>query len=249
MAKALANECGVKLFQATGSDFVQSLVGMGAFHIRSLFEVAKKNSPCIVFIDEIDSIATSREGKSLAGHRENDSTVNQILVEMDGFTTDHRIVVLAATNRLESIDKALLRPGRFDRHINVTTPDKKGRQDLFQHYLSTIKLSYDTMEKNKVTNLASNLADTTAGFSGADIANICNEAAMLAVRDKLTKVEPHHFDDAIDRVVAGSSNLKKYSPEEKHVIAVHESGHAVACYFGSDPMKIGKVFSFFINSD
>jgi AFG3 family protein len=202
-------------------------VGVGSSRVRDLFENAKKNSPCIIFIDEIDAIGKARgQGKFGGGNDERESTLNQLLVEMDGFSGREHIVVLAGTNRPDVLDPALLRPGRFDRHIAIDLPDIKGRVDIFQVHLAGIKTDLDKSQA------ARRLAALTPGFSGADVANVCNEAALIGARYEAPSVTMAHFEAAIERVIAGLEKKSKVlSAEEKRIVAHHEAGHAVAGWF------------------
>ena len=224
LAKAVAGEAQVPFFSMSGSDFVELFVGVGASRVRDLFKQAREKSPCIVFIDEIDAIGRARGKNAVMSNDERENTLNQLLVEMDGFSGDSGIIVLAATNRPDVLDTALLRPGRFDRQISIDIPDVKGREKIFDVHLKPIKKSADL-------NIAK-LAAQTPGFAGADIANICNEAALIAARKGKTEVEMSDFNDAIDRVIGGLEKKNKIiSPEEKKVIAYHEAGHAVCGWF------------------
>lgn len=221
MAKAVAGESGVPFFSLSGSEFIELFVGVGASRVRDLFGKAKQQAPSIIFIDEIDTIGKVR-GKALAiqANDERESTLNQLLTEMDGFDPNTGVIVLAATNRVDVLDPALLRAGRFDRHIYLDFPNKKEREAIFNVHLKPLLL-------DKSVN-ASILAAQTPGFSGADIANVCNEAALIAARKKKNAVEEKDFFDAIDRVVAGIEKKSKViSPAEKKIIAYHESGHAI----------------------
>lgn len=225
LAKAVAGEAQVPFFSISGSEFVEMFVGVGASRVRDLFKRAKEKAPCIVFIDEIDAIGRSRgKGAFLSGgNDERESTLNQLLTEMDGFGTNTGVIVLAATNRADMLDPALLRPGRFDRHIYLELPNMKEREDIFKVHLRPLILD-DTINPHF-------LASQTPGFSGADIANICNESALIAARKKKEKIGKEDFLDAIDRVVAGLEKKSKIiSPEEKKIIAFHEAGHAVASW-------------------
>jgi AFG3 family protein len=235
LAKATAGEAGVPFFSVSGSEFVEMFVGVGPSRVRDLFTMAKKNSPCIVFIDEIDAIGKARGkgGQMSGGNDERESTLNQLLVEMDGFDSSQHIVVLAGTNRSDVLDPALLRPGRFDRHITVDRPDIGGRADIFKVHLNPIKTEVD---KNL---LSRKLAALTPGFSGADIHNVCNEAALIAARHTKDSVEEKDFEDAIERVIAGLEKKSRIlSPEEKKTVAYHEAGHAVAGWYleHADPL-------------
>lgn len=225
LAKAVAGEAQVPFFSISGSEFVEMFVGVGASRVRDLFNKAKAKAPCIVFIDEIDAIGRSRgKGTYLSGaNDERESTLNQLLTEMDGFGTNSGVIVLAATNRADMLDPALLRPGRFDRHIYLELPNLNEREEIFKVHLIPLVLD------NKIdTHL---LASQTPGFSGADIANICNEAALIAARNKKNKIDSEDFMNAIDRVVAGIEKKSKIiTPDEKKIIAYHEAGHAVVSW-------------------
>nr|XP_022342635.1 AFG3-like protein 2 [Crassostrea virginica] len=226
LAKATAGEANVPFLSASGSEFLEMFVGVGPKRIREMFAQARSNAPCILFIDEIDAVGRKRSGRSFGGHSEQENTLNQLLVEMDGFNTQEGVVILAATNRMDVLDQALLRPGRFDRQIYVSTPDIKGRASIFKVHLERIKTE---MDKEAI---AKKMASLTSGFSGADIANICNEAALIAARESATSVALKHFDAAIDRVIAGlEKKTKIFLPLEKKKIAFHEAGHAVAGWF------------------
>ncbi len=232
LAKAVAGEAGVPFFSLSGSDFVEMFVGVGASRVRDLFKQAKEKAPCIIFIDEIDAVGRAR-GKNLVqgGNDERENTLNQLLTEMDGFATDLGVIILAATNRPDILDSALLRPGRFDRQISIDRPDLNGRAEIFKVHLKPIKLA-DGIDPMK-------LSIQTAGFAGADIANVCNEAALIAARNNKTAVDMQDFQDAIDRIIGGLEKKNKIiSPEEKLIIAYHESGHAIAGWFleGVDPL-------------
>ncbi len=224
LAKAVAGEAQVPFFSMSGSDFVELFVGVGASRVRDVFKQAREKSPCIVFIDEIDAIGRARGKNMVMSNDERENTLNQLLVEMDGFSGDSGIIVLAATNRPDVLDSALLRPGRFDRQISIDVPDVKGREMIFEVHLKPIKKSKDLNIKK--------LAEQTPGFAGADIANICNEAALIAARKGKEEVEMQDFNDAIDRVIGGLEKKNKIIlPEEKKVIAYHEAGHAVSGWF------------------
>ena len=220
LARAVAGEAGVPFFSISGSEFVEMFVGVGASRVRDLFEQAKRNSPCIVFVDEIDAVGRQR-GAGLGGsHDEREQTLNQILVEMDGFDTNTNVIVVAATNRPDVLDPALLRPGRFDRQVVLDRPDIKGRREILNVHIKGKPL-------DKTVNL-DDLARRTPGFSGADLANLVNEAAILAARHNKKSVAPSDFNEAIDRVVAGPERRSRLiTPEEKTIIAYHEGGHAV----------------------
>ncbi len=225
LAKAVAGEAKVPFFSISGSEFVEMFVGVGASRVRDLFKRAKEKAPCIIFIDEIDAIGRSRgKGAFLSGgNDERESTLNQLLTEMDGFGTNSGVIVLAATNRADMLDPALLRPGRFDRHIYLELPNLREREEIFKVHMRPLVLD----ESIDVHFLAAQ----TPGFSGADIANICNESALIAARKKKEKIGKEDFLDAIDRVIAGLEKKSKIiSPEEKKLIAYHEAGHAVASW-------------------
>ncbi|XP_076263572.1 AFG3 like matrix AAA peptidase subunit 2 [Rhynchophorus ferrugineus] len=233
LAKATAGEANVPFITVSGSEFLEMFVGVGPSRVRDLFAMARKHAPCILFIDEIDAVGRKRGGRSFGGHSEQENTLNQLLVEMDGFNTTTNVVVLAATNRVDILDKALLRPGRFDRQIFVPAPDIKGRASIFKVHLAHLKTDLD---KN---DLARKMAALTPGFTGADIANVCNEAALIAARDLNDKIIMKHFEQAIERVVAGmEKKTNVLSPEEKRTVAYHEAGHAVAGWFleHADPL-------------
>ena len=224
LAKAMAGEAQVPFFSLSGSDFVEMFVGVGASRVRDLFKQAREKAPCIIFIDEIDAIGRARGKNAMMSNDERENTLNQLLVEMDGFGGDTGIIILAATNRPDVLDSALLRPGRFDRQISIDRPDVKGRQEIFKVHLGPIKVS-ESLDIYK-------LAEQTPGFAGADIANVCNEAALIAARKGKTGVEMQDFQDAIDRVIGGLEKKNKIiSPNEKEVIAYHEAGHAVCGWF------------------
>ncbi|HEY8388622.1 MAG TPA: ATP-dependent zinc metalloprotease FtsH [Parasegetibacter sp.] len=224
LAKAMAGEAQVPFFSLSGSDFVEMFVGVGASRVRDLFKQAREKSPCIIFIDEIDAIGRARGKNVMMSNDERESTLNQLLVEMDGFGGDSGIIVLAATNRPDVLDSALLRPGRFDRQISIDKPDVKGREAIFKVHLKSIKVS----EKVDVHKLA----EQTPGFAGADIANVCNEAALIAARQGKAGVDMEDFQDAVDRVIGGLEKKNKIiSPEEKKIIAYHEAGHAICGWY------------------
>ena len=224
LAKAMAGEAQVPFYSMSGSDFVVLFVGVGASRVRDLFKQAREKAPCIVFIDEIDAIGRARGKNVVMSNDERENTLNQLLVEMDGFSGDSGIIVLAATNRPDVLDTALLRPGRFDRQISIDIPDVKGREKIFDVHLKPIKRSKELNIKK--------LAVQTPGFAGADIANICNEAALIAARKGKSEVDMSDFNDAIDRVIGGLEKKNKIIlPEEKRIIAYHEAGHAVSGWF------------------
>ncbi|HEY8402065.1 MAG TPA: ATP-dependent zinc metalloprotease FtsH [Cytophagaceae bacterium] len=222
LARAVAGEAKVPFFSISGSEFVEMFVGVGASRVRDLFRNAKQNSPCIIFIDEIDAIGRSRgKNQSLGSNDERESTLNQLLSEMDGFGANTGIIVLAATNRGEILDKALLRPGRFDRHIYIDLPDVKERKEIFQVHIKKLVVD-DSVDIDF-------LASQTPGFSGAEIANVCNEAALIAARSKKQKVDKEDFMNALDRIIAGAEKKNKIvSAREKEIVAYHEAGHAIA---------------------
>jgi len=232
LAKAVAGEAGVPFFTLSGSDFVEMFVGVGAARVRDLFKQAKEKAPCIVFIDEIDAIGRTRgRGQIPGSNDERENTLNSLLVEMDGFSTDSGVIILAATNRPDVLDSALLRPGRFDRQVSIDKPDIVGREAIFKVHLKPLKLAKDVDPKK--------LAAQTPGFAGAEIANVCNEAALIAARRDRKAVEMQDFHDAIDRVIGGLEKKSKIiSPEEKKIVAFHEAGHAVAGWFleHADPL-------------
>ncbi len=224
LAKAMAGEAQVPFFSLSGSDFVEMFVGVGASRVRDLFKQAREKAPCIIFIDEIDAIGRARGRNAIMSNDERENTLNQLLVEMDGFGTDIGIIILAATNRPDVLDSALLRPGRFDRQISIDRPDVKGREAIFKVHLKPIKIS-QTLDIHK-------LAEQTPGFAGADIANVCNEAALIAARKNKDAVDMSDFQDAIDRVIGGLEKRNKIIlPEEKEIIAYHEAGHAICGWF------------------
>jgi AFG3 family protein len=232
LAKAVAGEAQVPFFSLSGSDFVEMFVGVGASRVRDLFRQAKDKAPCIIFIDEIDAIGRAR-GKNniVGGNDERENTLNQLLVEMDGFGTDSGIIILAATNRPDVLDSALLRPGRFDRQVSIDKPDLIGREQIFKVHLKPVKLA-DGVDAKK-------LSAQTPGFAGAEIANVCNEAALIAARKNKEAVDMQDFQDAIDRVIGGLEKKNKIiSPEEKRIVAYHEAGHAIAGWFleHADPL-------------
>ena len=226
LAKAVAGEAGVPFFSMSGSDFVEMFVGVGASRVRGLFDEAKKKSPCIVFIDEIDAVGRARGRGGLAGSNdERENTLNQLLTEMDGFSSTTNVIVLAATNRADVLDKALMRAGRFDRQIYVELPDIEERKAIFAVHMKNLKINVDKSSEGYVDR--DFLAKQTPGFSGADIANVCNEAALVAARKNKKQIEKQDFLDAVDRIVGGlEKRTKVLSDQEKHTIAYHESGHA-----------------------
>ncbi|HRG66861.1 MAG TPA: ATP-dependent zinc metalloprotease FtsH, partial [Saprospiraceae bacterium] len=225
LAKAVAGEAGVPFFSISGSDFVEMFVGVGASRVRDLFKQARDKAPCIVFIDEIDAIGRARGRNAMqGGNDERENTLNQLLVEMDGFSTDKGVILMAATNRPDILDSALMRPGRFDRQISIDRPDLKGRDAIFKVHLKTIKVD------SEVTSYA--LAEMTPGFAGAEIANVCNEAALVAARRNKTAVGMDDFNFALDRVIGGLEKKNKLiAPKEKEIIAYHEAGHAICGWY------------------
>ncbi|MEM6335588.1 MAG: ATP-dependent zinc metalloprotease FtsH, partial [Bacteroidota bacterium] len=235
LAKAVAGEAGVPFFSLSGSDFVEMFVGVGAARVRDLFRQAKEKAPCIIFIDEIDAIGRSR-GKSMmmGGNDERENTLNQLLVEMDGFNTDKGVIIMAATNRPDVLDSALLRPGRFDRQILIDKPGRNERKQIFDVHTENLTLSGD------VDTFI--LAGQTPGFAGAEIANICNEAALLAARKGKDAIEMEDFEAAIDRIIGGLEKKNKIiSPEEREIVAYHEAGHAITGWFQKYTDPIVKV--------
>jgi cell division protease FtsH len=225
IARAVAGEAGVPFFSISGSDFVEMFVGVGASRVRDLFKQARDKAPCIVFIDEIDAIGRARGKNAMqGGNDERENTLNQLLVEMDGFSTDKGVILMAATNRPDVLDSALMRPGRFDRQISIDRPDLKGREAIFKVHLKSIKTSTDMDPRI--------LAEMTPGFAGAEIANVCNEAALVAARRGKTSVDLDDFNFALDRVIGGLEKKNKLiSPKEKEIIAYHEAGHAICGWF------------------
>jgi len=232
LAKAVAGEAQVPFFSLSGSDFVEMFVGVGASRVRDLFKQAKAKAPCIIFIDEIDAIGRSRgKGSMMGNNDERENTLNQLLVEMDGFGSNAGVILLAATNRLDVLDSALLRPGRFDRQIAIDKPDLMGREHIFKVHLGPLKLAGEVDAKK--------LSAQTPGFAGAEIANVCNEAALIAARKNRPSIGMQDFQDAIDRVIGGLEKKNKIiSPEEKKIVAYHEAGHALAGWFleHADPL-------------
>jgi AFG3 family protein len=225
LAKAVAGEANVPFFSISGSDFVEMFVGVGASRVRDLFRQAREKAPCIIFIDEIDAIGRARgRGSFQGGNDERENTLNQLLVEMDGFPTDKAVILMAATNRPDILDNALMRPGRFDRQIGIGRPDLKGREQIFSVHIKNIKIVPD------ITTLT--LAEMTPGFVGADIANVCNEAALIAARRNKKAVDLDDFNYALDKVIGGLEKKNKIiSPEEKEIIAYHEAGHAICGWY------------------
>ncbi len=235
VAKAVAGEANVPFFSISGSEFVELFVGMGAARVRDLFAQAEAKAPCIVFIDELDALGKARGvGGVVGGHDERENTLNQLLVEMDGFDTAKGVVILAATNRPEVLDPALLRAGRFDRQVLVDRPDRQGREAILKVHIKGVKLA-------PAVDLAV-IAQRTPGFVGADLANLVNEAALLAARHKKTAVDMADFDEAIDRVVAGLRKKNRLiNPREREIVAVHETGHALVAAFTPSADKVHKI--------
>ena len=231
LAKAIAGEAGVPFFSSSGSEFVEMFVGVGASRVRDLFEQGKRSAPCLLFIDELDAVGRHRGAGIGGGHDEREQTLNQLLVEMDGFDTKEGVILIAATNRPDVLDPALLRPGRFDRHISVASPDLKGREEILNVHTRSVKLA-----KEVDLNI---IARRTPGFVGADLANLVNEAALLAARKEKESVQMDDLEEAIDRVIAGPQRKSRLiSDREKRIIAYHESGHALIAKLipGSDPV-------------
>ena len=235
LAKAVAGEADVPFFSMSGSDFVEMFVGVGASRVRDLFRQAKDKAPCIIFIDEIDAVGRARSNRGgMPSNDERESTLNQLLTEMDGFGTNSGVIILAATNRADILDKALLRAGRFDRQIHVDLPELQDRVEIFHVHLKPLKLK-EGLDVNK-------LARQTPGFSGADIANVCNEAALIAARNGKETVDEQDFNDAVDRIIGGLEKKSKVmTTEEKHSIAIHEAGHATISWhlkYGNPLVKV-----------
>jgi cell division protease FtsH len=232
LAKAVAGESHVPFFSLSGSEFVEMFVGLGAARVRDLFTQAKQKAPCIIFIDELDALGKARGVATLGGHDEREQTLNQLLVEMDGFDPKVGVILMAATNRPEILDPALLRPGRFDRTILVDRPDKKGREDILKVHLKNIK-TVDDLDVEKIANM-------TPGMVGADLANLVNEAALLAVRRGKRRVEMPEFEEAVERIVAGLEKKNRLiNPKEREIVAYHELGHAIVAMSlpGTDPVQ------------
>ena len=235
LAKAVAGEAEVPFFSISGSDFVEMFVGVGASRVRDLFKQAREKAPCIIFIDEIDAIGRARgKGAVQGGNDERENTLNQLLVEMDGFNTDSGVILMAATNRPDILDSALMRPGRFDRQIGIDRPDLVGREARFKVHLKNIK--------TKETMSAYELAEMTPGFAGAEIANVCNEAALIAARRGKSEVDMDDFNYALDRVIGGLEKKNKLiAPKEKEIIAYHEAGHAICGWYLEHASPLVKV--------
>ncbi len=238
LAKAVAGEAGVPFFSASGSEFVEMFVGVGASRVRDLFDQGKKNAPCLLFVDELDAVGRHRFAGIGGGHDEREQTLNQILVEMDGFESREGVILIAATNRPDVLDPALLRPGRFDRHIMVPPPDLKGREQILKVHADHVKMAPDVD--------MSVIARRTPGFVGADLANVINEAALLAARFDKTMVDMHHLESAIDRVMAGPERKSRLlSDQERKIVAFHESGHTLVAKLtpGTDPVHKVSIIS------
>jgi cell division protease FtsH len=233
MARALAGEAGVPFFSITGSEFIEVFVGVGASRVRSLFQAAKKEAPAIIFIDELDAVGRTRGTGPGGGHDEREQTLNQILAEMDGFEGHEAVIVLAATNRPDVLDPALLRPGRFDRHVVLDLPDRRDREAILHVHVRKVPLAEDVD--------LGRLAAGTPGFSGADLKNLVNEAAMLAAREGAKRVDMRQFDEARDKLLLGTTRTLIIQPEERHRLAVHEAGHTVVAYFLSHADPLYKV--------
>ncbi len=223
LAKAIAGEAGVPFFSMSGSDFVEMFVGVGAARVRDVFQQAEAKAPCIIFIDELDALGKSRTGSIVGGHDEREQTLNALLVEMDGFTSNSGVIVMGATNRPETLDQALMRPGRFDRHVLVDRPDLGGREEILKVHVKNVKL--DTgVDLHRI-------AAISPGFAGADLANLVNEAALLAARKGKNSVGMDEFNESVERVTAGLEKKRRVmNQEEKHRVAYHESGHALVAY-------------------
>ncbi len=220
LAKAVAGEAGVPFFSLSGSDFVEMFVGVGAARVRDMFQQAVAKAPCIIFIDELDALGKTRSGNAVGGHDEREQTLNALLVEMDGFDANTGVIVMAATNRPETLDQALMRPGRFDRHVLVDRPDVRGREDILKVHVKSVKLD-ETVDLKQV-------AAITSGFAGADLANLVNEGALLAARQDKESVGMNDFDEAVERVTAGLEKKQRVMrDDEKRRVAFHESGHAL----------------------
>lgn len=232
LAKAVAGESGVPFFSMSGSEFVEMFVGLGAARVRDLFNQAKGQAPCIIFIDELDALGKARGGLAVGGHDEREQTLNQLLVEMDGFDPSAGVILMAATNRPEILDPALLRPGRFDRHILVDKPDKKGREDILRVHMKNVKVAPDLD--------VATIAAMTAGFTGADLANLVNEAALLSVRRSKEEVTTDEMKEAVERVIAGLEKKNRLiNQHERCIVACHEIGHALVglSVAGADPVQ------------
>jgi cell division protease FtsH len=234
LAKAVAGEAGVPFLTISGSDFVEMFVGVGAARVRDLFKQAEAKAPCIIFIDELDALGKARGLGVMGGHDEREQTLNQLLVEMDGFESNRGVIIMAATNRPEILDPALLRPGRFDRHVAIDKPDLKGRLKILEVHTRNVKLAAEvTLDK---------VAALTPGFAGADLANLVNEAALRAARDDKDAVDMHDFDAALDRIVAGLERKNRViNPKEKETVAYHEAGHAIVAESRPNADRVAKI--------
>jgi cell division protease FtsH len=233
LARAVAGEAHVPFFSMSGSEFVEMFVGVGAARIRDLFQQAEAKAPCIVFIDELDALGKARTQSPFGSHEEREQTLNQLLAEMDGFDSRKGVIIMGATNRPEVLDPALLRPGRFDRQVLVDKPDVKGREAILQIHVKGVKVGPDVDLKV--------IAQRTAGFAGADLANLVNEAALLAARNNKTEVDRHDFESAIDRLIAGLEKKRVMSPKERRIVAYHESGHAIVASVLPDLDPVHKI--------
>lgn len=234
LARAVAGEAGVPFFTISGSEFVEMFVGVGAARVRELFQQAREKAPCIIFIDELDAIGKARGAMTIGGHDEREQTLNQLLVEMDGFDPRVGVIILAATNRPETLDPALLRAGRFDRQVLVDRPDVNGREAILKIHVKKVKLA-DSVDLKVI-------AQKTPGFSGADLANIVNEAALLAARKNKTAIEMEDLDEAVDRIIGGLEKKNRViNPKEKEIVAYHETGHALIAAFTPGADKVHKI--------
>jgi cell division protease FtsH len=234
LARAVAGEAGVPFFSMSGSDFVEMFVGVGAARVRDLFAQAKANAPCIIFIDELDALGKARGINPLGSHDEREQTLNQLLVEMDGFDSSSGVIIMAATNRPEILDPALLRPGRFDRHVAIDRPDINGREAILKIHVKRIKLG-DDVDLRKI-------AAMTPGFVGADLANLVNEAALLSARRNADRVEMKDFQEALDRIIAGLEKRNRaINPKERKIVAYHEAGHAIVAMAVPNADPVNKV--------
>ena len=223
LAKAIAGEAGVPFFSLSGSDFVEMFVGVGAARVRDMFQQAEAKAPCIIFIDELDALGKTRSGNGVGGHDEREQTLNALLVEMDGFATNSGVIVMGATNRPETLDQALMRPGRFDRHVLVDRPDVKGREAILKVHVKNVKLDPD-VELDQVASIS-------PGFAGAELANLVNEAALLAARGGCATVQMEHFNEGVERVTAGLEKKQRVmNTDEKERVAYHEAGHALVAF-------------------
>lgn len=233
LARAVAGEAGVPFFSISGSDFVEMYVGVGASRVRKLFEEAKKQAPCVIFIDEIDAVGRRRSGSAQGGQEERENTLNQLLVEIDGFAPTDNVIVMAASNRADILDPALTRPGRFDRQVIVDSPDRKGRLEILKVHSKGKPFAHEVELES--------IASQTAGFCGADLANLVNEAALLAAREGRSEITSHDIDEATMRVLAGPQKIRLISDHEKRTIAIHEMGHAIVAHLLPDAEPVHKV--------